>query len=173
MDILLVNKKDEIIGKGEKLAVHKKGLQHRCFSIFIFDKQGRLLLQKRAITKYHSGGLWSNTCCSHPCFDKNIKQQAKKRLQEEMGFRCSLQERFVFNYKAKVGDLIENEVDHVFYGVYNGIVKPNNKEADGYQYLTILELKKQIKQNPKQFTYWLKKVINTQSLCLKLTKQKK
>lgn len=153
--IILVDKNDNPIGKMEKFLVHQKGLLHRAFSIFIFNNRGDLLLQKRAMAKYHSGGLWSNTCCSHPT-TKDIKKEAEKRLKKEMGIECFLQEIFCLIYTAKIGDLIENELDHVLIGSYNGEVKINKKEAEDYKWLNFEDLKNDITQNPQNYTEWFK-----------------
>lgn len=167
-EIILVDENDKKIGAGEKLQVHREGKLHRAFSVFIFNKKGELLLQKRVKSKYHSPGLWSNTCCSHPRPGKNIRKEAEKRLQEEMGFICPLKEVFVFHYKAELKTphtraktkLIENEIDHVFIGKFNGAPKSNPKEAEGWRWLAPGQLKKDIKQNPQNYTPWLKKILN-------------
>ena len=158
--IILVDKKDNKLGAGEKLKVHREGKLHRAFSIFIFNSQGEILLQKRAKTKYHSAGLWSNACCSHPKVNKNIKDEAEKRLKEEMGIKCSLKEIFSFVYRANLGNLIEHEFDHVFVGEFNGNPKPNKKEAEDWKWINPKELKKDFKKNPENYTYWFKIILN-------------
>lgn len=121
--------KKQVILVDGKLKTHQLGLMHRAFSVFIFNNRGDLLLQKRAKNKYHSAGLWSNACCSHPV-SSDIKKEAEKRLKKEMAIKCSLQKIFSFIYTAKAGDLTENEFDHVFVGQYNGEPKINKKEAE-------------------------------------------
>lgn len=159
--ILLVDNKDQELGYEEKLKVHEQGLLHRSFSIFIFNSRGELLLQKRAAEKYHSGSLWSNTCCSHQKPDDDLlKDAARQRLQEELGLDCELKEIFCFIYKVKVGDgLIENEFDHVFIGFSDQQPKLNPEEASAYKYLPLTEIKKEIKANTEQYTAWFKIII--------------
>lgn len=158
--VILVDKKDREIGVEEKIKAHKKGLLHRAFSILVFNKKGDILLQKRAKSKYHSGGLWTNTCCSHPRPKESLKKAAKKRLREEMGIECkNLKEIFSFIYKKKVGNLIEHEFDHVFFGKFNGKPKPNKKEAEDWKWIKLTALKKDIKKNPQKYTPWFKIIL--------------
>jgi len=169
----LVDKNDRILGKAEKMAVHKQGKLHRCFSIFIFNSKDELLLQKRAASKYHSPGLWSNTCCSHPRPGKKLLAEARKRLKEEMGFTCPLKEQFSFVYRVELGDLIEYEVDHVLTGRFDGAPKPNKDEADDWQWRDVGTLKKDIKKYPEKYTYWFKKVLNKVILSRRCKAKKK
>ncbi|MBZ9578740.1 isopentenyl-diphosphate Delta-isomerase [Patescibacteria group bacterium] len=161
--VILVDKKGNRIGVEEKIKAHLDGKLHRAFSIFIFNSKGELLIQKRAKSKYHSGGLWSNTCCSHPRPNQNLKEEAKRRLREEMGIDCDLKEIFSFIYKvkvkAKMGYLIEYEFDHVFLGKFNGDPKPNKKEVKGWKWINPDELKKDMKENPERYTYWFKLIL--------------
>jgi len=153
--VVLVDENDNEIGVEEKLKAHKEGFLHRAFSVFVFDKEGRLLLQKRAKHKYHSGGLWSNTCCSHPVPGETIKESAKRRLKEEMGFTCEVEEVFVVKYKADVGNsLIENEIDHVLVGFYDGDINPNPEEVEDYKWISLEELVEDVKENPHIYTKW-------------------
>ena len=155
--MILVNKMDEPIGTMEKLEVHQRGLLHRAFSVFVFDKTGKFLLQQRAFSKYHSSGLWTNTCCSHPRPGENVLQAAKRRLNEEMGFETELSEIFSFIYKAEMENgLIEHEYDHVFTGVFNDVPHPNPEEVQGWCYSSIYGLKEKMVRNPQQFTSWFK-----------------
>jgi isopentenyl-diphosphate delta-isomerase len=161
MDVILVDKSDKQTGTEEKLKAHKEGKLHRAFSVFIFNSKKEFLLQKRADGKYHSPGLWTNTCCSHPQSGKDIKKEAETRLKEEMGIECRLKEVFSFVYKVKFDNgLYEHEYDHVFFGKYEGKVKPNKEEVSDFKWLSLAELKKDIKQNPKKYTYWLKECID-------------
>jgi len=160
VDVIIVDKNDNQIGTEEKIAAHRKGLLHRCFSIFLFNSKGELLLQKRAKGKYHSGGLWSNTCCSHPRPNKNLKKEAQRRLKEEMGIEVDLKEIFTFIYKAKLGDLIEYEFDHVFFGEFDGNPKPNPEEAEDWKWIKTEKLKKDVKENPDKYTHWFKLILN-------------
>lgn len=158
-NIILVDVTDRPIGIGEKMKVHQEGKLHRAFSVFIFNSQRELLLQKRAKEKYHSGGLWTNTCCSHPRPRKDIKKEAQKRLKEEMGIKADLKEVFNFIYKAKIDDLIEYEFDHVLVGTLDGMPKINKKEAENWQWIKLKDLGKDIKKNPQKYTYWLRLIV--------------
>ena len=155
--VILVDKNDKEIGIGEKMKIHREGKLHRAFSIFVFNSRGELLLQKRAKSKYHSGGLWTNTCCSHPRSGESTERAAHRRLKEEMGFDCELKEIFSFTYKAKLdNDLFENEFDHVFIGNFDDNPLPNPKEVDEWKWVNLEELKRDIKENPTNYSYWLK-----------------
>ncbi len=164
-EIILIDKEDNQIGTEEKIKVHKMGYLHRAFSIFVFNNKGEMLLQQRAFNKYHSGGLWSNTCCSHPHQNETTLLSAHKRLIEEMGIDCELTEIFSFGYKATFDNgLIENEIDHVFIGNCDDIPIINSEEANDYRWIKISDLKSEIKRHPEIFTEWfkicLKQVIN-------------
>ena len=155
--IVLVDENDSPIGTEEKLTAHKMGLLHRAFSIFIFNQQGELLLQKRASSKYHSGGLWTNTCCSHPRPEEDLMEACHRRLEEEMGFDCALQEAFHFIYKAEVGNgLVEHELDHVLVGTYNEDPLPNPEEAEEFAWISLDSLQNDVRTNPENYTEWLK-----------------
>jgi isopentenyl-diphosphate delta-isomerase len=155
--LVLVDGNDNAIGVAEKTKVHRDGSLHRAFSIFIFDSTGNLLLQKRAQTKYHSGNLWSNTCCGHPRPSELTKDAARRRLAEEMGFDCELEEIFSFIYHVKIDDkLYEHEFDHVFRGRFDGEPIPNPDEVSDWKWVTVGELAKDIETMPQNFTYWLK-----------------
>ncbi len=157
--VILVDQDDNQIGTAEKLQAHREGKLHRAFSIFIFNKKGQLLLQRRALTKYHSGGLWTNTCCSHPRPSENIDNAVHRRLKEEMGFDCDLKNVFKFTYKAKLdNELTEHEVDHVFIGTCDAHPQINPDEVDSYKWVDLDWLKKDIEKNPDLYTYWMKKV---------------
>ena len=155
--ILTVDKNDNIIGKEEKIKTHQLGKLHRAFSIFVFNSKGELLLQRRAKTKYHSGGLWTNTCCSHPRVGETLEKSIHRRLKEEMGFDCELKEIFSFIYKVKFDNgLFEHEYDHVFIGNFDGEPNPNPEEVDEWKWVDLEELKGDIRENPDNYTYWLK-----------------
>jgi len=158
--VILVDAKDNKIGVEEKLKVHIEGQLHRAFSIFVFNSKKEMLLQKRAKIKYHSPGLWSNTCCSHPRPNKNILDEAKRKLKEEMGVSCDLKEIFSFVYKANFGDLTEYEYDHVFLGKFDGDPRLNKKEAEDWKWINFKELKKDVKENPEKYTYWFKLILD-------------
>ena len=153
--LILVDERDGQLGLGEKMAVHREGRLHRCFSIFVFNALGEALLQKRAVLKYHSGGLWTNACCGHPTNGEDTVNAAHRRLREEMGFDCDLEEVLSFTYRASLDNgLIEHEFDHVFTGRYDGAVLPNPREADDYKWIPVKELMQAIQQNPEQYTVW-------------------
>jgi isopentenyl-diphosphate Delta-isomerase len=155
--LILVNEQDEPIGVAEKMEAHQKGLLHRAFSIFIFNIKGEMLLQQRAIKKYHSGGLWTNACCSHPYVNQQIQKAAENRLQEEMGFTTPLQKAFTFTYKASFENgLTEHEYDHVFIGEHNGTILPSAEEVEDYCYKTINEIEEEIITFPTKYTEWFK-----------------
>ncbi|MCD5396157.1 MAG: isopentenyl-diphosphate Delta-isomerase [Candidatus Pacebacteria bacterium] len=163
--IILVDENDNKIGEGEKIEIHKKGLLHRAFSIFIFDpKKEKILLQKRHKNKYHSGGLWTNTCCSHPRVGEKLMEAAHRRLKEEMGFDCELKELFSFIYKADFGKIKEYEKDYVVVGCYEGEVCPNPDEVEEWKWVKIDEVLRDLKENPEKYTVWFRlsfeKVVN-------------
>ncbi|RYZ30956.1 MAG: isopentenyl-diphosphate Delta-isomerase [Chitinophagaceae bacterium] len=156
-DVILVTVQDEQIGVMEKMEAHRKGLLHRAFSVFIFDREGRMLLQQRAATKYHGGLLWTNACCSHPYPDENVPAAAERRLNEELGFSIPLKEIFAFTYRAEVENgLIEHEYDHVFTGEYEGEIKPNSEEVAAFAYYSMDEIAAQLKEKPASFTTWFR-----------------
>lgn len=156
-NLILVNEQDEPIGQMGKMQAHEQGLLHRAFSVFIFDRKGRLLLQQRSQKKYHGAGLWTNTCCSHPHIGEDTEKAASRRLQEEMGFTTELEEIFHFTYKAVVeNDLIEHEYDHVFAGEYEGEIVMNKEEVADFCYQSIEEIKASVQAYPGKFTSWFK-----------------
>lgn len=153
--VIIVSKTDYKVGTKEKLEAHMKGFRHRAFSIFVFNHEKNLLLQRRADTKYHSAGLWSNTCCGHPRPKEKLSEAANRRLYEEMGFRCNLNEKFTFQYRAKFENgLRENEIDHVFTGTFDGIPQPNPDEVKEYKWVDLEELYQNVEQEPELYTYW-------------------
>lgn len=155
--LILVDNYDQQLGTREKLVVHQLGILHRAFSLFIFNSKGELILQQRANEKYHSAGLWSNTCCSHPKFGEELIDAVYRRLEEEMGIICQVEFAFSFIYKAKLENgLTEHEYDHVFFGVNDDYPKPVKTEVINWKYMNLSNLKKDIKINPQQYTPWLK-----------------
>ena len=155
--VILVDENDTQVGLMPKLEAHQKGLLHRAFSIFIFNSNHQLLLQKRAISKYHSGGLWTNTCCSHPREGEETINAANRRLIEEMGIKTNLRKVFDFIYKAELdNELTENEFDHVFYGLYNEDPIINTKEADDFKWIDMETLNNDITANGQNYTVWFK-----------------
>lgn len=154
-DIILVNEQDEAIGTMEKMEAHHKGLLHRAFSVFVINDAGEILLQRRALEKYHSAGLWTNACCSHPFPGETIAAAAHRRLQEEMGFDCELEEIFTFTYRAEFDNgLTEHEFDHVLLGTYNGNIYPNPSEVCDYHYLSSGKIQELMEKEPTEFTIW-------------------
>lgn len=153
--IVLVNIDDEIVGSGEKMYVHENGVLHRAFSIFIMNNKGQMLIQKRNEKKYHSGGLWTNSCCSHQRENEKLEEAVHRRLKEELGFDCNLQEQFDFTYRTVFNDhLIEYEVDHVYIGNYDGPVAINEEEASEIMWISVDELKDKLEKEPQIFTSW-------------------
>ena len=155
--VVLVNENDEQLGLMEKQQAHVAGLLHRAFSVFVFNSKGELLLQQRAEEKYHSPLLWTNTCCSHPRDGETYEQAAHRRLVEEMGFDCELEEKFHFIYKAKLGEkLFEHELDYVFTGFYEGEIKINKDEVQDFQWISMDELMADMNSNPEKYTIWFR-----------------
>ena len=154
--VILVNEKDIATGTMEKMEAHKKGLLHRAFSVFIFNSKGEMLLQQRALNKYHSGGLWTNSCCSHPKPDEDILMAAQKRLQEEMGFTTRLEKIFDFMYRVDFNNgLTEYEFDHVFAGEYEGEIGHNKDEVMDYCYKSLRDVRHSLQEHPQKFSKWL------------------
>ena len=157
MQLILVDVNDVPMGTMEKMEVHQKALLHRAFSIFIFNNKGEMLLQQRAAVKYHSAGLWTNACCSHPGKGQQTGEAAEKRLQEEMGFTVPLQKAFAFTYKAALENgLTEYEFDHVFVGTYDGEINPDDAEVADYCFVSMQEIKSSIATHPRKYTEWFK-----------------
>lgn len=156
-NVILVNEKDEPIGAMEKMEAHEKGLLHRAFSVFIFNTNNEMLLHQRAASKYHSGGLWTNACCSHPREGETTEQAAHRRMMEEMGFDCEIEEQFSFIYKAELDKgMTEHEFDHVFTGIYEGPIKPNSEEVESFRYISMDNLQRELNDYPHHFTEWFK-----------------
>ena len=157
----LVNERGETTGQAEKLQVHREGLLHRAFSVFILNAGGQLLLQQRAHEKYHFAGLWSNACCSHPAPNEPVLLAGERRLQEELGFTTRLTELFSFVYRARDprSKLIEHEWDTVLLGQYAGPVCPDPAEVAAYRWVEPDQLHRELSQRPKQFTPWLQLIL--------------
>ena len=155
--VILVNELDQELGVQEKLATHLEGALHRAVSVFLFNDKKELLIQQRAFSKYHSGGLWSNTCCGHPRPGESTLQAALRRLHEEMGIRASLEKAFDFIYRTELDkELIEYEFDHVFVGKFEGVVHLNAEEVHAYRWISAAELEKSFFEKPQEFTFWFK-----------------
>jgi isopentenyl-diphosphate delta-isomerase len=144
----------------EKMEAHRKGVLHRAFSVIIHNN-GKILLQQRSLNKYHSSGLWTNTCCSHPRPDESLEDAGRRRLQEEMGIHCSVKPHFHFIYKAQLdGNLTEHELDYVLFGSYEGEIHPNPDEVMDYKWIDWHEFAEDITQNPQRYTAWLQILIS-------------
>lgn len=155
--LVLVNEKDEIVGVGPKLKIHREGLLHRAFSIFIFNSLGELLLQRRALTKYHSPGLWSNTCCGHPSPGEHVLVAAQRRLKAEMGLHCQLEEFDSLIYRADVRNgLVEHEFDHLLVGRSDLDPTLNIEEAIAWRRVPFVTLEHEVHDRPSAFTPWLR-----------------
>lgn len=153
--VILVNEHDDMVGIMDKMEAHKQGLLHRAFSIFIFNSKGETLLQQRAVTKYHSGGLWTNACCSHPMPGEKTIDAALRRLNEELGFETPVEKIFDFVYKAEFDNgLTEYEFDHVFAGEYEGNIESNPAEVSDFCYKEISEIRDMLQTHPQKFTAW-------------------
>ena len=155
--VVLVDEEDRPIGTADKLEAHRQGLLHRAFSVFILDSEGRMLIQRRAEDKYHSGGLWSNACCSHPAPEEPVKVAAARRLGEEMGFECALSRAGTLLYRADVGGgLTEHELDHLLIGHWEGIPAPDPAEVMDWWWIEPGELRREMAAAPERFTYWFR-----------------
>lgn len=155
--VILVDEQDNELGLMGKMEAHQKGLLHRAFSIFLFDHNGNMLLQQRAKDKYHSPGLWTNTCCSHPRPGESVDEAANRRLMEEMGIKANINKVFHFIYKANLDQgLTEHELDYVFVGNYEGVINPNSLEVSNYLYISKVDLQRKLDSNGDNFTVWFK-----------------
>ena len=155
--VILVDEQDQPIGLMEKQAAHIGPHLHRAFSVFIFNSKGELLMQQRALSKYHSPGLWTNTCCSHPRSGETLEEATSRRLLEEMGIACPMKEVYTFIYMAPVGQgLTEHEFDHVFIGQSDDIPNINTDEVASWKYMRLDDLKKDLELYPELYTEWFK-----------------
>ena len=155
--VILVNENDEKIGLMPKLEAHEKGVLHRAFSVFVFNDKEELMLQQRALSKYHSPGLWTNTCCSHQRDGETSIEAGKRRLEEEMGFTTNLKETTSFIYKAPFDNgLTEHELDHILVGTYNDEPAINLDEVADWKWMPLSEVKKDVEENPDNYTAWFK-----------------
>jgi isopentenyl-diphosphate delta-isomerase len=155
--VILVSERDDQLGLMGKMEAHKKGLLHRAFSVFVFNKKGELLLQQRALDKYHSPGLWTNTCCSHQRDGESSLGAGKRRLNEEMGFHCDLEEVFWFIYSAAFDNgLTEHELDHVMVGYHDNDPVINLQEVASFKWMSLDKVKQDIAEHPENYTEWFK-----------------
>jgi isopentenyl-diphosphate Delta-isomerase len=155
VEVILVNEQDEPVGLMEKMEAHRKGVLHRAFSVFIFNRKGEMLLQQRALKKYHSGGLWTNACCSHPLPGESNETAATRRLKEEMGFITPIQKIFDFTYQSPFENgLTEHEFDHVFAGIHEGLIAPDPEEVKDFCYMTLDAIAASLESHPDKYTTW-------------------
>lgn len=159
--VILVDENDNETGYLDKLEAHQKGVLHRAFSVLIFNSAGELLLQKRADNKYHSAGLWTNTCCSHPRPNEPMPEAVQRRLKEEMGIECETNFGYKFLYRAKLDNgLIEHELDYVFIGMCDDKPVINLEEVSDWKFISLVNLRKDLIKNPTDYTYWFKEIMN-------------
>jgi isopentenyl-diphosphate delta-isomerase len=159
--VILVDKRDAELGVAEKLEAHRAGLLHRAVSVFVYASDGRLLLQQRSPGKYHSAGLWSNTCCSHPRPGEATAAAARRRLREEMGIECGLHPAFGFVYRAQLSNgLVEHEYDHVFLGHYSGDPVADPHEVERWRWSTPQEVDAELRTHPERFSAWFRLVFD-------------
>lgn len=155
--VVLVDPNDREVGVMEKMEAHRKGLLHRAFSLFIFNSSGHWLLQQRAFDKYHSGGLWTNACCSHPRRDETTSEAVTRRLKEEMGMYCQVKPLFQFQYRSHLDHgLIEHELDHVFMAYSDQPPRPNPSEVAAFRYIPLADLERELSLHPERFTVWFR-----------------
>lgn len=158
--VILVDQNDNPTGTMEKMEAHRKGELHRAISVMIYNSKGEMLLQKRASTKYHSGGLWTNACCSHPMPGEKTEDAARRRLKEEMGIDLQPRFSYKFIYKTDLDhNLIEHEYDHVFVGTFNGTPAINSSEVEDWKFVNTEWLKKDIRHNPDHYTHWFRLIV--------------
>ncbi|MBL86543.1 MAG: isopentenyl-diphosphate delta-isomerase [Winogradskyella sp.] len=155
--VILVDENDNQIGLMPKMEAHEKALLHRAFSVFVFNDNNELMLQQRALHKYHSPGLWTNTCCSHQRDGETNLKAGKRRLQEEMGFVTELEETTSFIYKAPFDNgLTEHEYDHIMIGYYNDEPNINEAEVADWKWMNLEDVKVDIALHPEKYTAWFK-----------------
>ncbi|MEA4982356.1 MAG: isopentenyl-diphosphate Delta-isomerase [Paludibacter sp.] len=160
-DVILVDEKDREIGSMNKMEAHHGAHLHRAISVFITNTKGEWLLQQRTKDKYHSKGLWSNTCCSHPAPGEKTGEAAARRLMQEMGIAAELTDMFSFTYKAELENgLTEHEIDHVFWGITDDLPQPNPHEVMGYRYIDYTSLQEELSSNPGLYTEWFKMIVD-------------
>jgi isopentenyl-diphosphate delta-isomerase len=154
-NVVLIDEADAALGEGEKLSVHREGALHRAFSVFALNEAGELLLQRRALSKYHSGGLWTNTCCGHPRPGETTEDAARRRLFEELGMTCGdLTPVGVYRYRAEIKDLVENELDHLLLTTVSDVPDPNPDEVVEWRFVGLDELSAWLDEEPDAFTAW-------------------
>lgn len=159
--VILVDENDNPVGAMEKMEAHRKGLLHRAFSILVFNSKGQLLLQKRSWKKYHSGGLWTNTCCSHPHPNESMETAMRRKLRQEMGIDALPEFSHKFVYRVELeNNLTEHEYDHVYIARYDGEPQINHDEVDEWRFEDLSQLREAIRENPQHYTYWFKLILD-------------
>lgn len=167
--VILVDDQDNEIGTMEKIEAHRKGLLHRAFSVLLFNSKGEMLIQKRAMKKYHSAGLWTNACCSHPRPQEHIREASRRRLREEMGIDMQPEFVYKFVYKTTLEDeLIEHEYDHVFIGTFDGLPNANTEEVEAWKFIDLDTLRKDVWRNPERYSYWFRLILTHDGLQQKM-----
>lgn len=163
--VILVDEQDNVLGSMEKMEAHQKGILHRAFSILIFNSKGEVLLQKRSQKKYHSGGLWTNACCSHPAPNESMIEATRKRLKHEMGIDLQPAFAYKFLYETKLDkNLTEHELDHVFIGIFDGTPRINPDEVEDWKFINLHALRKDLDQHPDHYTAWFKLIMTHREL---------
>jgi len=166
-NVILVDELDNPTGSIEKMEAHRKALLHRAISVFVCNTKGEWLLQRRALTKYHSNSLWTNTCCTHPFPGESNIEAANRRLKQEMGMKCELKEIFSFTYKELLdNELTEYEFDHVFFGITDDLPQINTSEVMEWKYIVFADLKKDILQNKENYTVWFMKIVEQTNIAI-------
>jgi isopentenyl-diphosphate delta-isomerase len=162
--VILVDEDDNEIGTLEKMEAHHSGKLHRAFSVLLFNSKGDILLQKRAKTKYHSGGLWTNTCCSHPLPNEPIQDAIRRKLNQEMGISVQTEFAYKFMYQTPLeNNLIEHEYDHVYTGIFDGEPNINPHEVEDWRFISRDQLRNEIKSKPEEFTFWFKLIVENEA----------
>ncbi|WP_092674539.1 isopentenyl-diphosphate Delta-isomerase [Rosenbergiella nectarea] len=157
IDVILVDEHDNPLGQMEKLEAHRQGRLHRAITVYIFNTEQQLMLQQRAFSKYHCGGLWSNTCCGHPFPNESTQQAAERRLDEEMGLKLPLKKITQTYYNLPVTDgLVEHEFGHIFTGYTDQLPRLNPEEAENYRFASLSEIEQELVSSPEHFTPWFK-----------------
>jgi isopentenyl-diphosphate delta-isomerase len=155
--VILVDAEDREVGAVGKIEAHLLGMRHRAISVCVTNRRGDMLLQRRALTKYHSGGLWTNACCTHPRVGEAVADAAFRRLKEELGVECALHFLRVTHYRAKVGaGLVEDEIVHMFHGAYDGNPRPDAEEVMDYAWFSRRQLVSDVGRRPDSYTYWFR-----------------
>jgi isopentenyl-diphosphate delta-isomerase len=161
--VVLVDEDDQPLGSMDKLEAHQKGVLHRAFSVLVYNSKGDILVQQRASTKYHSAGLWTNTCCSHPRPGESMLEASTRRLREEMGIEAEPRFLYKFIYRVDLdGDLVEHEVDHVFSANFDGQPKANPHEVQDWKFIPVTELLRDVAEHPENYTYWFRLILDHQ-----------